>query len=59
MQGIAIIACLRPWKARNEKIHAGSGVKIKDIIGNVKALSLLWYLNKSKYENIELAIAMV
>ncbi|XP_022031565.1 uncharacterized protein LOC110932546 [Helianthus annuus] len=53
VQGIIIIVCWSLWRARNNFRFANTPVKIDSILSEVKALSFLWFSNRSKFKGVE------
>ncbi|MFS7920854.1 putative NmrA-like domain, reverse transcriptase zinc-binding domain-containing protein [Helianthus anomalus] len=52
IQGILIISCWSLWRARNDLKFSGKPVSIDKIISEIKALSFLWFSNRSKYKDV-------
>ncbi|KAJ0628444.1 putative reverse transcriptase zinc-binding domain-containing protein [Helianthus annuus] len=50
--GIVIIVCWSLWRARNKLVFSNIPVRIDRILSEVKALSFLWYSNRSKYKGV-------
>ncbi|KAJ0588415.1 hypothetical protein HanRHA438_Chr04g0171501 [Helianthus annuus] len=53
VQGIISIACWSLWCARYNAKFSNIPIKIESIISEVKALGFLWFVNRSKYKEIE------
>ncbi|KAI3742186.1 hypothetical protein L1987_59866 [Smallanthus sonchifolius] len=52
VQGIIMIVCWSIWRARNNVIFSNKAIKVGSIISEVKALSFLWFVNRSKYKEL-------
>ncbi|KAM0069892.1 putative RNA-directed DNA polymerase [Helianthus debilis subsp. tardiflorus] len=53
VQGIIMIGCWSIWRARNQFKFSNKPIKIDCIVSEVKALSFLWFSNRSKYRGID------
>ncbi|KAJ0427872.1 putative RNA-directed DNA polymerase [Helianthus annuus] len=51
-EGIIIVACWSLWKSRNEARFANKPVKAENIFSQVKAISFLWFVNRSRHKDI-------
>ncbi|KAJ0581748.1 putative reverse transcriptase zinc-binding domain-containing protein [Helianthus annuus] len=52
VQGIIMIACWSLWRARNNVKFSNDPVRIEGIISEIKALSFLWFSNRSKHKGV-------
>ncbi|XP_035842207.1 uncharacterized protein LOC118488895 [Helianthus annuus] len=52
-QGIMSIACWSLWRARNNTKFFNFPFKIDRIISEIKALGYLWFVNRSRYKEVE------
>ncbi|XP_021986639.1 uncharacterized protein LOC110883101 [Helianthus annuus] len=50
--GIVIIVCWSLWRARNRLVFSNVPVRIDRILSEVKAISFLWYSNRSTYKGV-------
>ncbi|KAF5816468.1 putative reverse transcriptase zinc-binding domain-containing protein [Helianthus annuus] len=52
-QGIIMLVCWSIWRARNNLIFSSRPIRIDSIISEVKAMSFLWFSNRSKHRGID------
>ncbi|KAJ0507472.1 hypothetical protein HanIR_Chr11g0506601 [Helianthus annuus] len=53
VQGIIMITCWSIWRARNNVKFSNASVRIESIISEIKALSFLWFSNRSRFKGLD------
>ncbi|MFS7958360.1 putative RNA-directed DNA polymerase [Helianthus anomalus] len=52
LQGVMMVGCCCLWKARNNKRFSSTRTSVMQIFQDIKALSFLWYCNRSKDRDV-------
>ncbi|XP_022003386.1 uncharacterized protein LOC110900832 [Helianthus annuus] len=52
VRGIVMTTAWAIWNARNEKIFRNKGIKVADVVAEVKSKTFLWLKYRSKYKDI-------